>query len=251
MENPIRFVTPVYNAREFIGDCINSTKSQDNSNFTHYILDDASTDGTWDIIKEMTEGDSRYVAVRNETKMCTLYNHIKLMLEFEWDLQDVVAHLDGDDMLAHDGVVSYLHDVYDRTGCWVTYGDWEPFPKDYTPVIDNVSDKSCNRPMQEGVNFRQDAWEWSHLRTFKRFLFDRIPYENFLDERGVLYTAAPDIALFLPVLEMAGRERIHFCDDILHLYRQHPDNEHQSMAKLTDQVRCAIHYKAKPPFDTL
>lgn len=51
---------PVYNMKEYIGDTIDSILSQSFENFELVILDDASTDGTSDIIKKYTDKRIKY-----------------------------------------------------------------------------------------------------------------------------------------------------------------------------------------------
>lgn len=48
----ISIVTPVYNCKEYIINCIESIKTQSYKNFEHIIVDGGSTDGTLDIIKK-------------------------------------------------------------------------------------------------------------------------------------------------------------------------------------------------------
>ena len=55
---------PAYNARPFIGSAIDSVLRQDFDDWELLIVDDASTDGTWDIIRQYT--DRRITARRRE-----------------------------------------------------------------------------------------------------------------------------------------------------------------------------------------
>lgn len=51
-EIKISIVTPTYNSKEYMENCINSIKSQSYKNYEHIIIDGGSTDGTLDIIKK-------------------------------------------------------------------------------------------------------------------------------------------------------------------------------------------------------
>lgn len=55
----VSIITPVYNAAEFLPDCLNSTLNQRFSDFEHILIDDLSTDGSRDIIQQYADTDAR------------------------------------------------------------------------------------------------------------------------------------------------------------------------------------------------
>ena len=55
-----------YNGAQYIRDQIDSILRQTVSDFELLIIDDCSTDGTWDILKQYSESDNRLRIVRNE-----------------------------------------------------------------------------------------------------------------------------------------------------------------------------------------
>jgi len=236
----LRIVTPVYNSEDFIGKCINSTKLQSFKNFTHYIIDDCSTDNTYNILKDLVGDDSRYKISQNEVKGSTLATHIKLMENFEYDPDDIIIHLDGDDWLYDEHVLNTIKDTYNSKGCWATYGDY---------VATDGSPSICRETNDN--SFRQTThWKWSHLRTFKKFIWDHINHDDFLDNNGQLYTSAPDLAILLPILEMVGYERLEYIKKPLLVYnRNNILNEDKS--DLGDQIRCALEIKRKKTYTQL
>ena len=58
-----------YNVQKYIGLAIESILSQTFSDFEFIILDDASTDRTWQIIQDYSKNDSRITALKNETNL--------------------------------------------------------------------------------------------------------------------------------------------------------------------------------------
>jgi len=62
----VSVVTPVYNAAPYIGEAIENILNQTFSDFEFIIIDDQSTDGSWDIIQRFGQKDSRIRAFRNE-----------------------------------------------------------------------------------------------------------------------------------------------------------------------------------------
>lgn len=55
----ITVVTPCYNSRSFIADAVASVKSQDTADWNYVLVDDGSTDGTPDILLELSRTDPR------------------------------------------------------------------------------------------------------------------------------------------------------------------------------------------------
>jgi len=63
----ISVVMPVYNAELFLKDAIDSILNQTYANFEFIIIDDFSTDNSWDIIKSYS--DVRIVTIRNDVNL--------------------------------------------------------------------------------------------------------------------------------------------------------------------------------------
>ena len=117
MENSFRLVTPVYNAGEWIGKCIQSVKEQTYSNFHQVIIDDASTDQTVQNAKAAIGEDSRFSVLKNPERRGTVYNHRKGVEFFKREGEDVVVHLDGDDWFYDKNVLDKINKIYNDTGC--------------------------------------------------------------------------------------------------------------------------------------
>ncbi|MDY7095969.1 MAG: hypothetical protein SX243_23590, partial [Acidobacteriota bacterium] len=65
--------------------------------------------------------------------------------------------------------------------------------------------------------FRQHPWVASHPRTFRYGLFRQLAKDRRLGAQIQRYRCATDLALFLPILELAG-ERSAFCADTTYVY---------------------------------
>lgn len=68
-------ITPVYNGAAFIGDCIESVRSQTYANWVYDIVDNRSTDGTRDIVDGFCRNDSRIRLHVNERFLPIIDNH--------------------------------------------------------------------------------------------------------------------------------------------------------------------------------
>ena len=58
----ISIIIPAYNCDRYIRKCVESVKAQTYSDWECIIVDDASTDDTWGKIKELVDGDTRFMA---------------------------------------------------------------------------------------------------------------------------------------------------------------------------------------------
>lgn len=65
----ISVVMPVYNAGKFLPEAIKSILCQTYNNFEFIIVDDASTDNSWEIIKEYEKKDNRIKAFKNNKNL--------------------------------------------------------------------------------------------------------------------------------------------------------------------------------------
>lgn len=77
MDPLVSVLLPVYNGEAFVREAIASVLEQDYTNFEFIISDNASTDGTAEIIAEFS-GDKRLRVIRNETTVSRLENFVLL-----------------------------------------------------------------------------------------------------------------------------------------------------------------------------
>ena len=65
----ITIYMPVFNAAQFLDQSISSILNQTFSNFEFIIVDDASTDNSWKIIKSYAKKDKRIIAIKNKINL--------------------------------------------------------------------------------------------------------------------------------------------------------------------------------------
>lgn len=242
MEGYFRIVTPVYNAEEYIVNCIKSLQAQTDEKWTQIIVDDCSTDNTYEAACKAAEGDDRITVLRNEERMGHNYNHQLIHNQHERGEDDVFVHVDGDDWLLYKESLEHVRNVYTQYDVWATYGSY--VSRTGRPCVCREVD------LREGV--RQQilkGWPFSALRTFKAFLWEHVTESDLTDQDGNLLTAAVDCAIMCPVLERCG-SRIAYIKNPLYFYNDDTGhNTHQ--VRLQDQVRCAREVAAKPAKEPL
>lgn len=219
-EQRIVVVSPLYNAQEYVGKCIESVAQQDYDNYHHYIIDDCSTDNTSRIVHETIQKlpehlRKRFTLITNKENYGAVYNQISLIRDLNDD--DVVMLLDGDDWLINDNnVFSYYNNLYDGTTEF-TYGScWS--------VVDNIPLISQPYPehIKKSKQYRSHKFNWgipyTHLRTFKKYLLNNVDDAVFKDLEGNWYKAGGDGSTFYNIIEQADPDKVKVVQDIVYNY---------------------------------
>jgi glycosyltransferase involved in cell wall biosynthesis len=247
MSNHYKIIVPMYNVEKWISNNINSIMEQNYKNFQCILIDDISTDNTVDVVKKLIEGDERFKLFVNQEKKYALKNIYEGIQKSNPKDHDIIVTVDGDDWLYHNRVLDILNYVYDKTGCFLTYGEYVKLNDLKEGRV--VPNGSYNFPpaVVENNLFRQYRWISSHLRTFKYGLWKKIEKEDLLDNNGEFYRMAWDVAFMMPMLEMAA-ERHVFVPDILYVYNNdNPINDFKVNSglqlELDRQIRTKPRYK--------
>lgn len=91
----ISIIIPVYNCEDYLSDCINSVVSQDYNNWEIILVDDHSTDSSFQICKNYSGKFSNVKAIVNEKKGVSSARNFGI----ENVSGDYIVFLDSDDML--------------------------------------------------------------------------------------------------------------------------------------------------------
>jgi glycosyltransferase involved in cell wall biosynthesis len=239
----INFVVCVWNAEKYIKNCIRTLKSQQDRDFKVFIIDDVSTDNTVEITKSLIVDDNRFNLIVNTEKKFKLKNLDELIPTFEDD--DIVIELDGDDFLLNSEVVSDIRKIYSDNKVWLTNGSFM-----YSNGNPGFSSK-CNPD-----TVRKDVFRFSHLRTWKTFLWKAIPKDYLKDYNGEYFKSAADVAYTFSLLELAGEENYRFLPKLYYVYNeQSPYNDHKPGSAtgggFSEQERCSNIIRNKPKLKKL
>ena len=213
-------VSPFWNSPELTKKCIESLKSQYYTSFKAYFIDDISTDNSYDVAKKTIGDDNRFVLIKNTIKKHKTKNFIDIIRDnndIRWD--DVIVELDGDDRLSDNFVLGRINKVFMDENIWVCGSKW----KDQHGRLGNYGKPKPHRA-------RKTSWNFSHLRTFRSFLFNLIDDDD-LKFEGSYFKAGCDLGHGIPILEMCGNEHFHYIDEPLYTYIWH---DRQSYSDKTD-----------------
>ena len=220
MKNNFKIIVPVYNAEQWIGRCLESIVEQDYDNYSAIVIDDHSTDSTWDIIKKFDiESHRNYQRVGS-----ALANIVQGINRISNNKNDIIVTVDGDDYLADNNVLSYLNEVY-QPEVWMTYGSFLPLSGKYKNTCQDLSHthtfddngEHLYSHLTPSTYRKSGVWVTSHLRTFKRWLWDKIDDNDLRDENGEYFKIAGDLSYMYSLIEMAG-SHVRFVDKILYMY---------------------------------
>lgn len=236
-------VSTFWNAEKFIEDCINSIKNQYSTNYIAYIIDDLSTDNSYEIAKKTIGDDDRFVLVKNNIKKFKLKNFIDVIVnnpDIDWD--DVIVEIDGDDKLKDNFVFGLLNKIYENNDVWISGSRWE-----------DKYGRSMSYGKADADNARTTSWNFSHMRTYRVFLFRALNIKDLIFENDYL-RAAVDIGMGIPMLEMAGNEHYYFLDEVTYIYNWHDHQSYSKNSSFNDsglQSRTAKHIYSLPKYEKL
>ena len=152
-KSKISVIIPVYNLEDYISNCIESIINQDYENLEIIIVDDGSSDKSWDKISEYQQLDHRIIAIKQENGGAGKARNTALQRV----TGDLVTFVDGDDMLSKETLKNLSVLFEDQELEWVEFpvirvkenGEAQLTPIDY----------SCFCPQEEIFFYKKDFIE--------------------------------------------------------------------------------------------
>jgi len=222
-DNHFKIVIPMYNVEKWVETTVKSVKGQNYDNFHCIIIDDISTDNTVNIVSSLIEDDDRFTLIINKEKKYAMQNIYEGTNATNPKPDDIIINLDGDDWLAHRGVLERLNEVYNSGDVLATYGNHTNYPDGEPPFpIFPYPEEVVKNNL-----YRQFRYLGSHLRSYKYKVFNSIDINDFKDEDGNWIKMTADVAIMIPICELA-RERAKFIEDVLYVYNNsNPINDYK------------------------
>lgn len=91
----VSIIIPLYNAEQYIAECLDSVVKQTYKNIEIIIVDDGSTDGSLDIVKSLYSGEKRIILLSQENKGASAARNVGLQRA----TGKYIQFLDADDKL--------------------------------------------------------------------------------------------------------------------------------------------------------
>lgn len=224
---------PTFNRARFVAQAIDSVLRQTFTDWELNIVDNCSTDGTWEIISSYN--DSRIRPYRNEENKGMVFSWNRLI---ELSRGQYVCYLASDDWFAPHRLEKLLKFLQDNPECWGVC--------DYLIEVDENGDRGANGHFE--TYFNRDIYNGDFhqalvncinaeaIGLFKRAYFDEVG--GF--EEGVAFC---DFRMH--VRNLAKRLRIGSLPEQLHYKRQHGDS---ATSHMKDNLTCECFYLFKYVF---
>jgi glycosyltransferase involved in cell wall biosynthesis len=219
----IIILTPFWNVEKYVEKCINSIKSQTIKDFKCFLINDISTDNSFNIIQNLIKDDNRFILSNNINKTYQGGNYYNTIHSSDINNEDICITLDADDWFADEYVLERVIIYYSNPNIWITCGQFQLFDgHNYT--------QGFTAPPKDWNNIRRNpGFTYSHMRTFKAHLFRRIKKEDMIISLDKFWETTADLSFMYPMLEMAGKNRSLFVNDINYIYNtETPFNEYKT-----------------------
>ncbi len=222
MAPQLRVIICAYNAAPWVKRCLRSLLRQGYRDFRCIFVDDASSDGTAERAREIIGDDDRFVVREVSRVGSALQNRVYGIREIATGEDDVIVVVDADDWLAHDDVLQRVAEIYADPDVWLTYGSHVRYRGTLRDRLGwrlkSGEAKRYPDPIVEHRLFRFYRFRASHLRTYRRFLWDAVREDDLKTPEGAWIGPGCDVAEMIPMLEMAGGEHIQFLPETLYIY---------------------------------
>ena len=189
-----KVITPAYNCEKEIEQTIISVVGQSYKNWSMIILDDLSTDSTYETCVNLARKfgvEDKIEVIKRKEKHGEVRNTLVEVEKLDED--DVVIRLDAGDWLTDLGCFEILDKAYsqvDPAVAW-TMHRW------------SFSQTNISGPIDPNVSLYNQPWRSSHLKTFRVRDFTGLNRKNFVDDDENYIMIACDQAIFLPMMEKA------------------------------------------------
>lgn len=171
--NKISVVMPVYNAEAFLGDAIESILDQTFQNFEFIIVEDASTDNSFKIIKKYMKLDNRIILLRNEENLGIAETRTKGTKHAKGKF---IAVADADDISIPTRFTRQFEYLELHNDCGVVGGFIELFDSDTGKII------GVRKYHEDDSSLRKRIFLYSPVAQpasmIRREVFDKLGYYN-------------------------------------------------------------------------
>ncbi|GAA2015605.1 glycosyltransferase family 2 protein [Brevibacterium samyangense] len=205
----VSVVIPTYNVEPWIDECLQSVLDQDYPALEIIVVDDRSTDGTWERLQEYVARDSRIRAVRNPGVGGAQARNAGVELA----AGEYLAFADGDDVIA---LHAYrrLVDRLEAHDADVAIGSFQKIWATGTWRADGY-----------GLEAEVPATTLLHHPRIirNRTCWNKLVRREFWDRHGFRFPTAPRANDIVPVTRMLdAAERITILPDVVYHYRARP-----------------------------
>ncbi len=220
-EKPLVVVITSYNNKNWYQRNLDSVFSQKYHNYRVIYIDDASPDGTGELVEQYIQEkhqEERVVLLRNTSWESQMANHYKAV--HRCDDNEIIVQLDGDDWFAHPHVLELVNTIYSThtLDTWITYGGGVFWPSGEVFLKPESTGLIAQLKIKNN-DLRSRPFLYGHLRTFYAWLFKKLKLEDLMITSSFYpMTPGPDGAFMRPMLEMAGWRHSYQIDQPVYIW---------------------------------
>ena len=203
-----------YNNFDYFKDCYKSLLSQTFQDFEVIIVDDCSTDDSFEKITELTQADSRFKLYRNDKNSGVGFTKRKCI---EMANGEICGFVDPDDALQENAIEVSLKNHSENNV--VTYSSFTLCDNNLKPQRTFAHSRAVKNGDKKFFNI---FLEVNHFFTFKKSAYEKTAGIN------PELTSAVDQDLYLKLYEMGN---FTFIKQPLYLYRLHANGVSQDLSK--------------------
>lgn len=256
-EQPILVISTFRNGAPYLRKCIESVAAQHYDNYTHVLVDDASTDNSSDVAAHVISQldpscQGKFLLWRNEASVGAVANQHRVLTWAQQNIQDpntIVMILDGDDwLISRNHIFEFYNHLFDDQtdftygSCWSLADSIPLVAQEYPPEV------------KQARSYRQHRFNWNmpytHLRAFRLGLFSQVQEQEWKNSEGEWYRAGGDTAVFYSLIERARPEAVKAVQDIVVNYNDlNPLNDYKVHAQEQNVTAAAVLSGVAVPWD--
>jgi glycosyltransferase involved in cell wall biosynthesis len=206
----VSVIIPLYNAENYIKDTIGSVLNQTYPNIEIIVIDDHSTDQSYQLVETFQSNKIRLV--KNPKKgACSARNY-----GFELSKGDFIQYLDADDILQENKIETQVKLIHNNTTIVASCG-WNFFEDEYHHL--NIKPQKINQSYSSPLNWLIDSYYGNEMGIISIWLTPR----NLIEKAGGWnedLLINQDGEFFCRVLLIASE--ISFCKNTMTYYRINP-----------------------------
>ncbi|HUH35334.1 MAG TPA: glycosyltransferase [Moheibacter sp.] len=205
-----------FNNWEYFQDCYKSIQNQTYRNFEIVVLDDCSTDGSFQQLQALALKDSNIKLFKNETNQGVGFTKAKLI---ELAKGEVIGFLDPDDTLYESALELSINEHVKNEKIVATYSQIMLCDENLNSLRIYTRTRKIKNNNQLFFNINNEV---SHFFTFKK--------KAYLKTNGINpeLTSSVDFDLYLKLYEIG---EFTYIDEPLYYYRQHQKGVSQNIKK--------------------
>ncbi|MEK6730699.1 MAG: glycosyltransferase [Pseudomonadota bacterium] len=227
MENLITVIVPVYNAEQYLHQCLSSVVCQTYRNIEVVLVDDGSTDGGSKIYNEYALDDNRIKIIRTENNgPASARNRAIKIARGEF-----LFFLDADDFLERDSL-AVLIEWHKETGADVIIGGFNKIRNDHSVVPQNIYLDKQLLDLSSVARYAMQYLERPNRFLLFAYSWGRLFKTSIVEDNNILFDAAlhtfEDVKFNFAYLQYA--KKVFYSDKIVYNHLAHDNYASATMA---------------------